>query len=807
MKLHKKSSLLLALVISPLTPVFAQDKTSSNVLWYNSPATYWEACLPIGNGRLGAMPNGDVFSEKIALNDITLWSGSPQQGDLTHAHEHFREIQALVIDGKIEQAQLLMSKYFKCAGYGSGEGKGNNVPYGSYQTLGQLLIKFQYDKNANYANYRRQLVIDSAIASTNYRIGTVNYQREYLTSFNSDVIIIRLTADAGHALNFTIGLSRPERATSKAAGEFLDYSGTLTDGKGGDGMKFYSRIGVNQTGGSNYASGDSLYVKDATTATIFVSSATDFRNLNYKNFVVAKLLKAMKTPYMIERREHIQKFQNFFKTAVFHLSGNNQTQVPTDERLKHFMTDSSDVGIPPLYFQFGRYLLISSTRKGLLPPNLQGLWANTVETPWNGDFHLDINIQMNHWPLDETGLGNLNQPFLKLVKGLIRPGQRTARAYYNSPGWVAHVITNLWNFTSPGEDYTWGAFNTGSAWLCQMLYTHFQYTRDINYLKELYPILKGSSTFYLHTLAREKKHSWLVTAPSNSPENDYILPNGRSASITAGPTIDNQLLRFLFKATEESAAILNRDYALSLRLRAARLKLPPNQLNSDGKLMEWLSDYKAADIHHRHVSPLWGLYPGNEINESVPAIAAGAKKLLDERGDVGTGWSLAWKMNLWARLHDGNHAFKIFRKLLKPVFRSEVNMKDGGGSYINLFCAHPPFQIDGNFGGTAGITEMLLQSSNGYIELLPAIPDAWKKGYFKGIRARGGVSVDASWSEGVLKTMTLYAEKAGDFKIKIHAVKKIEFKQNGHCSQLKVNPSKLIELTLLRGEKISMKVY
>ncbi len=748
-------------------------------IWYKSPATYWEACVPLGNGRLGATPDGGIDKENIVLNDITLWSGGKQEADLPNAFKYLPQIQNLILSGNNIGAQELMGHYFVCAGAGSGQGAGAKDPYGCYQVLGTLSIRYDYRGAASAAgagdaagaadpvNYVRKLSIDSAIAATTFQRDGIDYRREYFTSFNHDVIIIRLTASAAHHISFRMFLGRPEHSTSTVVNGILQMSGQLDNGSGGGGMTFITQVKIREDGGSLSQLHDSLQVSGATTATIYISTATDYRRSDMKSFVAANLSTACQIPYETERSRHIRNFRRLFGRTSLVIAGRDRNDLPTDERLDNFRTDTTDNGLAPLYFQYGRYLLISSTRPNLLPPNLQGLWANSIQTPWNGDYHLNINIQMNHWPLDETNLGELNRPFYTFVKSLVAPGERTAKVYYNSPGWVAHTISNVWGFTSPGEGYEWGSFNTGSAWLCQMLFTHFEYSNDLDYLKEIYPILKGSATFYLHTLVREPEHHWLVTAPSNSPENAFYLPDGREANVCAGPTIDNQLIRALFHATERSGRLLNIDSSFRSELADAAGQLPPDRIDSAGKIMEWLKDYKSTDLHHRHVSPLWAVYPGNEINPETPDLLQSAKVLLLERGDISTGWSTAWKMNLWARLHDGGHAFGLLHHLLNPVVTTQVNMNNGGGSYINLFCGHPPFQIDGNFGGTAGICEMLLQSSNGYIELLPALPKGWNTGSFSGLCVRGGATIDAEWENYEVKKVRITATSSGIFTIRL----------------------------------------
>jgi alpha-L-fucosidase 2 len=409
---------------------------------------------------------------------------------------------------------------------------------------------------------------------------------------------------------------------------------------------------------------------------------------------------------------------------------------------------------------------------------------------------------MNHWPLEVTNLPMLNDPFFGLVKGMVAPGEKTAKAYYNAPGWVAFVLTNVWQYTSPGENYAWGSFNTGSAWLCQMLWNHYEFTQDTAYLRKLYPILKGSAEFYLSTLVKEPTHGWLVTAPSNSPENAFILPDGRKANVCEGPTMDNQIIRYLFTATAEACDRLHIDADFKKALEKTVVQLPPNQVGKDGRLMEWLKEYQEAEPHHRHVSHLWGLYPASEINRSTPQLASAAKATLIGRGDEGTGWSLAWKINLWARLHEGDHAFLILQRLLKPVRATKMNFTNGGGTYANLFCAHPPYQIDGNFGGTAGIAEMLLQSADSVIEFLPALPQAWKAGHFAGLCVRGGAEVSASWLNRQVREVTIRATHDHTFVIrKPKTAKNVQIKKNNKISN---TSNDTIHVSMRNGDTVQL---
>ncbi len=807
---YKFSKLFFAALLIHFSSVNAQQNLR---LWYKEPAKRWEQCVPLGNGRLGAMPDGNVVDENIVLNDITLWSGAPQGADKEGAAKYLPEIRKLLFQGKNAEAETLVNKFFICKAAGSGHGNGANLPYGSYQILGNLHLKNDYANAVSPVNpqdYYRSLSLDSAIAVCSYTLDGVHFKREYMTSFADDVILIRLSADRPRMINFTLSLDRPERYTTTVTGDELDMQGQLNNGTDGKGMRFMTRVKIKNDGGKILSGDSTLQVKNANSAIIYVSAGTDFRNRPYKQETLDLLRVAMTKSYAEETKTHIRKYQVLFQRTHLDLENKNleAANLPTNERLEAFVKNPTDNGLPVLYFQYGRYLLISSTRPGLLPPNLQGLWANTVQTPWNGDYHLDINIQMNHWPLEVGNLPMLNSSFYDLVKGLIKPGENTARIYYNGDGWVAHAITNVWGYTSPGEEASWGATNSGSGWLCQMLWNHYAFTNDSSFLAKIYPILKGAAAFYKSTLVKDPNNDWLVTAPSNSPENSFRLPGSKVASVCASPTIDNQIIRALFEHVIISSEKLKKDISFRTQLEFAIKQLPPNQIDSNGRLMEWLKPYEETDPHHRHLSPLWGLYPGNEITLSAtPQLAEAAKTLLTRRGDISTGWSLAWKINLWARLHDGNHAFKLLRDLFKPTHQQGFNMEDGGGTYDNLFDAHPPFQIDGNFGGTAGIAEMLLQSKSGDIELLPALPDQWPDGNLSGLCVRGGATVNLKWKHYQVKSVEIIATSNNNFRIKIPGyVKKVETMQNNKIVK-SGSASGFINITLKKGEFSKMQFY
>lgn len=791
-------------------------------VWYDKPATIWEEALPIGNGRLGAMIFGDPYHEKLQLNDVTVWSGHPRpDADRKNSYRHLPEIRKALRNKELALAHQLTHRYMTCNEESGVDGFTNQY-FSSYQTLGNLNIEFNLPEK-EITQYKRWLNLEDATSGIRFNIGNESYTREIFASAADSVIVLRLKSTGKGGLNFTAGLNREHSAQTTIEGNTLVMKGNTNYNNVKGNCNYEARIRIEAKGGKIKNRNNQLTVTDADEACLFIACGTSYvldydkgyrqpLPAGYVNRIVET---AAGKGYDELFAAHQKEYQSLFKRMDFYLGQTDALQLPTDKRLENFGNGENDPAMITLFYQYGRYLMISASRENNpLPANSQGIWGDGYELPWHCDYKSNINYQMNYWSVEPGNLSECHMPMLRLNASLVKPGRNTARNYFNAPGWVMAMMTNAWGWTSPGWEVAWGSFFGGSGWLCHHFWEHYAYTQDKEYLRWAYPIMKEACEFYLAAMTTNAEGN-RVMSPSSSPENGYFCGKDY-IGITEGSTAEMSIIRDLFANTAKAAQLLNTDQAFARLLATTRTQIQPYRIGKQGQLQEWADDVDmdAEDIHHRHVSHLYDLFPGKDISpRTSPELAAAARQTLEIRGDDATGWSLAWKINLWAHLLDGDRAYKLITKQLKLIRSKTINYGAGGGTYPNLFDAHPPFQIDGNFGFVSGVSEMLLQSdeeiatANGssettyILDLLPALPAQWKEGSIKGLKARNNFEVGIDWKEHRLNKATILSNAGRDCVVRTKTAVKLE---NSDIASQQEGDSFILTFKTVEGQTYSL---